>query len=207
MNLLCSFSWLWWSIIGFFAGSFPFSVWLGNLIIRTDIRQFGDHNPGSMNAWKGGGPKLGIPALILDYLKGAIPVYMAAYIFSISDWPLVPVSLAPVCGHAFSPFLKFRGGRGIAVTFGIWSGLTLWEGPTILGAFLAIFLLFQADDRWTFILGMLGLLGYLLWQETASYVYVIWSVNLLVFCIMSRRDLGTLPRPRRWVFKILRRRN
>jgi glycerol-3-phosphate acyltransferase PlsY len=41
--------------------------------------------------------------------------------------------LAPLLGHIFSPFLKFRGGKGLSTTFGIWLGLTLWLGPTVFG--------------------------------------------------------------------------
>lgn len=52
---------------------------------------------------------------------------------------LIPVAVAPLVGHAFSPFLRFRGGKGVTVTFGIWSGLLPGSAPAILGLALVIF--------------------------------------------------------------------
>jgi glycerol-3-phosphate acyltransferase PlsY len=63
-----------------------------------------------------------------------------------------------VFGHAFSPFLRFRGGKGIAATFGVWSALTLWQGPCLLGAlFLLGKFALRLRDAWTVMLGMAGL--------------------------------------------------
>jgi glycerol-3-phosphate acyltransferase PlsY len=59
------------TIFGFFLGSLPFSVWLGQWVLKKDVRQYGDGNPGAANG-KAGGPVLGIIAVILDGLKGAI---------------------------------------------------------------------------------------------------------------------------------------
>ncbi len=123
----------------FLLGAMPFSVWMGRLILRTDVRNYGDGNPGAINAWRAGGYKSGLPAILLDYLKGAVPVSLASLRFGFTGWQLAVVALSPVLGHAFSPFLRFRGGKAVAVTFGIWTGLTLWEGPTILGIFLGNF--------------------------------------------------------------------
>ncbi|NIN63619.1 MAG: hypothetical protein GTO63_02660, partial [Anaerolineae bacterium] len=99
-----------WSLVGFLIGSLPFSVWIGRLFLRTDIRRFGNGNPGAANAWRAGRWQTGIPALLLDYSKGALPVGLAHFKVGLGGWELVPVALAPVLGHAFSPLLHFRGG-------------------------------------------------------------------------------------------------
>ena len=79
-----------WTIVAFLAGSIPFSVWLGRLALRTDIRRYGDHNPGATNVARAGGWQLGALALVLDMLKGAIPVGLAWYWGGLNDWALVP---------------------------------------------------------------------------------------------------------------------
>ena len=122
-----------WAVIGFLSGSVPFAYWITLLLARADVRLYGDGNPGAVNAWKAGGWKCGVPALLLDFAKAAAPVHMAAVYVGLGSWSLIPAALAPVVGHAFSPFLRFRGGKAVAATFGIWAGLTLWEVPIVLG--------------------------------------------------------------------------
>ena len=178
-----------WTIIGFCSGSIPFSYWLGKIFLHTDIRQYGDGNPGAFNAWRAGKYKIGLPALILDYLKGAIPVGLAKYIFGISSFELIPIALSPVLGHAFSPFLKFRGGKAVASTFGIWTGMTLWKGPTVLGIFLEISFLIQKIDAWSVIISMTCLFIYLILRQYDSFVLLIWVGNMLVLIWKHRRDL------------------
>ena len=157
-----------WTVVGFLLGAMPFSYWLGRLILHTDIRNYGDGNPGAVNAWRAGGWRVGLPAMLLDYLKAAIPTGMAHLVFLVSGWGLLPVALAPVLGHAFSPFLGFRGGKALATTFGVWTGLTLWEGPTLLGACLGLFYLLQKEDAWATILGMLAFLAINSWYSSSS---------------------------------------
>jgi glycerol-3-phosphate acyltransferase PlsY len=77
-------------------------------------------------------------------------------------WPLIAVALAPILGHAFSPLLNFRGGKAVAVTGGVWSGLTLWEGPTIGGLLLGVAYLLIAVDGWAVLAAVAGLVAYLL---------------------------------------------
>ena len=64
--------------------------------------------------------------------KGALPVALAYYVFGVSGWGLMPVMLAPILGHAYSPFLRFKGGKAIAVTFGVWTALTVPFGPFVM---------------------------------------------------------------------------
>lgn len=194
-----------WTVLGFLLGAMPFSFWLGRLFVQTDIRRYGDGNPGALNAWRAGGWRAGVPAMLLDFLKGAVPVGLAHFSFGVSGWGLVPVALAPVLGHAFSPFLRFRGGKALAATFGIWAGLTLWEGPTLLGLFSGLFFLPQTADAWSSILGMLCFLAVLLLRQADSTTLVIWAGNMLILLWKQRRDLRQPIRPRPWVSNLLRR--
>lgn len=194
-----------WTAIAFLAGSLPFSVWLPRLVLRADVRGFGDGNPGSANAWKAGGWHVGLPALLLDYLKGAVPVGLAHYVVGLTGWMLVPVALAPVVGHAFSPFLRFRGGKALAVTFGVWTGLILGAGPLILGLFFALFYLVQSNDGWAALLGMVAFAGFLLVQGAGLPPLVAWGGNTLVLVWKHRRELRQPMRPRSWVGRLVDR--
>jgi glycerol-3-phosphate acyltransferase PlsY len=193
-----------WTVIGFSLGSMPFSYWLGRSALRKDIRSYGDGNPGAANAWRAGTWRLGIPAVLLDYLKGAVPVSLACYRYGLSGWHLVPVALAPVLGHAFSPFLRLRGGKAVATTFGIWTGLTLWEGPTILGLSVGFFQRLQAVDAWTVMLGMATWLFWLLLHGAAPALLAVWCGNLAILAWKHRDDLRRPPQWRPWLCRLLR---
>jgi glycerol-3-phosphate acyltransferase PlsY len=195
-----------WLVLGFLSGSLPFSVWLGYLVSRDDIRRYGDGNPGATNAWRAGGWRAGVPALLLDYVKGAGPVALAHYWADLDRWALAGVALATVLGHAFSPFLLFQGGKALATTFGVWTGLTLWVGPTTLGLTLSVAIAINAADAWSVMVGMLGLLTSLLLQQAALPLLVAWAGNLAVLIWKHRRDLRTPVRLRPWVRDLFRKR-
>lgn len=178
-----------WSMIAFLLGSMPFAFWLGRIALRVDIRGYGDGNPGAGNAWRAGGWKVGVPGAILDYSKGAAPVAVGHYVLGLSAWALVPVALAPVLGHAFSPVLRGRGGKAVAVTFGIWSALTLLAGFLTLGLTMGIFWRLQKADGWATVAGLVGLLAYLMIFAPAAYLLAVWTLNAGVIIWKSRRDL------------------
>jgi len=192
-----------WTALGFLLGSMPFALWLGRLLLRTDIRQYGDGNPGVLNAWRAGGWRVGLPAALLEYAKAVVPVGLAHLGLGISSWRLVPIALAPVLGHAASPFLRFRGGRAITVTFGIWTALTLWEGPTVLGVSLGVLFLVLAVDAWSLILGMVSLGAYLLLRQADPTTLVIWLGNMAILLWKQWPDLQQRIRPRSWVSNLL----
>jgi glycerol-3-phosphate acyltransferase PlsY len=194
-----------WTALGFFLGSLPFSVWVGKLAIHADLRGLGDGNPGSANAWRLGGWRVGLPVLALDFLKAALPVGIAHQVGGIAGWNLVPVALAPILGHAWSPFLGFRGGKAVDATFGAWTGLTLWQGPTLLGIILGITYGTQENDGWSVALGMTVFFVCIQIAYDDPVLSSIAAANLLVLAWTHRRDLRNLPRPRAWVVRALGR--
>lgn len=193
-----------WTILGFGLGSVPFSVLVGRAFGGTDIRQFGDGNPGAANAWRAGSWKIGILAFLLDYFKGAVPVGLAHFHGRVSGWDLLPVAMAPILGHAFSPFLRFRGGKGIAVTFGIWTGLTLGEGPILLGLLLGLMYAVLTVEGWAVGLGMLGLIIHFLHHGAAPVILTLGLGNLLLLLWTHRQDLRRPFRLRPWLVKRLK---
>lgn len=178
------------TVAGLLSGSLMFSVWLARMRGR-DVRSVGDGNPGAINAFKSGGAAVGVPSLLLDFLKGALPVAAAYWLLGIRSWPLLPVALAPVLGHAFSPFLRFRGGKAVAVTFGIWAGITLWLGPCLLGAvFLAGKFALRLRDAWTVMLGMAALCVVVPLVRHDAVLLVLALANTAVLAWKLRGELG-----------------
>jgi glycerol-3-phosphate acyltransferase PlsY len=185
---------LFFTLIGYLCGAIPFSVWLGAILIKRDVRQFGDdQNPGAANAWKAGKWRLGLPVLLLDFFKGAIPVGIARYGFGIDGWPLVPIALAPIIGHAFSIFLGFSGGKALAVTFGVWAGVSLYAGPSLLGLFFVLFYFSLDSGAWAAISGALAFGLILLISRQPISMDLIWAGNLLILVWKHRRELRRWP--------------
>jgi glycerol-3-phosphate acyltransferase PlsY len=178
-----------WTVLGLMAGAVPFSVWLGRLALRVDVRAYGDGNPGAANAWKAGGWRLGFAVLALDYFKGAIPVALAHFVCGLSGAGLIAVALAPIVGHAFSPFLRFRGGKAITVSFGVWTALLPPAGPLVLGAMLTLLHYAKARRAWTPILAMAALLAYVLLFAPQPVLLISWLGNTGVLVWKFRREL------------------
>lgn len=175
----------------YLSGSLMFSFWLGKIILKKDIRKSGDANPGASNVFRVGGKIWGFVALTLDYVKGFIPVLLWQNSLNLRGWPLILLAISPVLGHAYSPWLFWRGGKAIAVTFGIWSGLTLWRVPTIFGLILTLTStkIEVSSDGWKVILGMMVVLIFLLLATDYKEYYYIWFLNLLILCHKHWQDL------------------
>jgi acyl phosphate:glycerol-3-phosphate acyltransferase len=123
-------------LAGFALGSIPFSWILARLVGGVDIRTTGSGNVGATNVARTLGWAAGATALLLDAAKGAAAVLVAPWIagFAAPDADLVAGGLA-VLGHMFSPFLLFRGGKGVATGLGAFAVLA--PGP--LAAAVAVF--------------------------------------------------------------------
>ena len=193
--------------MGFVAGSLPFSIWIGRYWLSKDIRAIGDANPGATNVLRAGGRSAAAIALLLDLLKGSIPVGIAYLHFGIDDGWLVPVALAPALGHAFSPLLGGRGGKAVATTGGIWIALTAWEGPTVGGTALAATFYLLGANGWAVSTAIMIMLSYLLltppsWnglmlRPAPKLIAWIGFLNLCIIAWKHRDDLAHPPHLRR----------
>jgi len=188
-----------WAIIGFLSGSLMFSYWIGRRVLHRDIREVGDGNPGATNLIKAGSIPLGIFALLLDALKGALPVAMAKYVLGLTGVPLVIVALSPIFGHAFSPFMRLRGGKGVAVTAGVWTALTLWEAPTLGGILLGLWFSIVEVSGWAVVLMGVCMLAYYLLTNRDPALLAVLVVNLLLVAWKYRADLRKPPGLRPWI--------
>ncbi len=105
-------------ILAYFSGALPNGVFVGKGFRGIDIREHGSNNSGATNAFRVLGAKFGILVLVLDALKGFLPLYIGA-LLGLRGNTLVLLGVSAVVGHTFSPFLNFKGGKGVATSLGI----------------------------------------------------------------------------------------
>jgi glycerol-3-phosphate acyltransferase PlsY len=126
-------------LTAFFLGSLPFGHWLA-LARGVDLREQGSGNTGATNVGRVLGKKWGIFVFVLDLGKGWIAVALAKSVGNLPEAWSVTAGVFAVLGHVFSPWLGFRGGKGVATSAGILIGLAPWVA---LGVALIWFLAFQ----------------------------------------------------------------
>ncbi len=177
----------------FLLGACPFSVILGRWFLHKDIRDYGDGNPGAANVFRAGSQKLGFLAVFLDVTKGIPFVLLAHTVFGLSGLDIVPIAICAILGHAFSPFLQWRGGKAIAVTFGVLVALPQHEAFLAFVALVIIGALLLDNDSWGMTLGATGTLAFLAIIQANSWELLIMLGVLVIFTIKQFQDLRTLP--------------
>ena len=125
------------SAAGYISGSILFARVFGAVFKKDIISQSRDGNPGTANAFMYGGFFCGLFTIIFELLKGFMPVflYLRKDALLFTDLGIAFVMAAPVLGHAFPIFYRFRGGKGIAVSFGSLLGLLPAVTPVSILAF------------------------------------------------------------------------
>ena len=139
----------------YLVGSIPFGVLVAK-VKGIDLMVAGSGNVGATNVARLLGWRLGILVFLLDIAKGTAPVLVAQSIAGMEDYALL-AGLASVIGHMMSPFLKFKGGKGIATSLGVLFGFAPLAGAAGFGVFLVLF----AATRIVSFSSLLGSLGVL----------------------------------------------
>ncbi|MFI3230977.1 MAG: glycerol-3-phosphate 1-O-acyltransferase PlsY [bacterium] len=113
-------------LIGYFIGCLQSAFLVGKLIYKIDIRDYGSGNAGTTNVTRTLGKKAGLFVFIFDVLKGVLAFYICYNLFYTPEqnnsYSLIPATYAgfgTILGHDFPFFLKFKGGKGVATTLGI----------------------------------------------------------------------------------------
>jgi len=113
-------------ILGYIIGSIPTAYWFGKAYKKVDIRDYGSGNVGATNAFRVLGKWPGIAVLILDIIKGIIPTtIIASQLGGGSILLRVLAGVMAIIGHNWTVFLSFKGGKGIATSLGVLTGLTI----------------------------------------------------------------------------------
>ncbi|MBI5835193.1 MAG: glycerol-3-phosphate 1-O-acyltransferase PlsY [Armatimonadetes bacterium] len=116
--------------VAYLFGAVPFGLLIGRAC-GVDVRKAGSGNIGATNVWRTCGAKAGLPAFLLDVLKGLLPVLVARAISP--QWPVLHVAagMASLLGHSCSIFLGGGGGKGVSTSLGFLAALGAW--PAVIG--------------------------------------------------------------------------
>lgn len=190
---------IFWTLFAFVSGSLMFSYWLG-LIAKRNLVEYGDGNPGAMNLWKAAGYRYGLGGIGLDFLKGYLPILWMLSTNDVTGYWIVLPCVAALLGHSFSPFMGWRGGKAIAVSFGVWSALTTFTASLAYAILLVLLLALghwvrrgkpatPVSDGIQVVLGMIFLSVFLLLADYPREILVFWFINVLVLLYTHRREL------------------
>ena len=132
-------------IVAYLLGSLPSAVLVGKLFYKTDVREHGSGNAGATNTFRVLGKKAGIIVFIIDFFKGylaaSLPIFFHS-ILSIEQLQMV-CGLCAVLGHIFPVFAGFRGGKGVATTFGAFVAIFPLAALICAVLFFVLLLLFH----------------------------------------------------------------
>ncbi len=189
-------------LIAFLLGGIPFGLLAGYLAGQGDIRRKGSGNIGATNVWRVAGPGAALFVFIGDIGKGVAAVWLALVFYN-AGWPLSAAASALACGfaavlgHTFSPFLRFKGGKGVNTALGVFVTLMPWETLIAFVVFLLTVLIFRYISLGS-ILGALALAVVswgerLVWHRPVDNWYL-GAVSLLAFLILitHRQNIGRL---------------
>ncbi|MCR4662967.1 MAG: glycerol-3-phosphate 1-O-acyltransferase PlsY [Endomicrobiaceae bacterium] len=131
-------------VLSYLCGAIPFGYIIAKLFKHVDIRTVGSGNPGATNVYRTISKPLGVLTLILDVLKGFIPVYFVFLLNPDYHWMVISVAFVTIIGHVFTIFLNFKGGKGVATACGVFLAIN----PLAVLVCLAVFVLLLAIFRY-----------------------------------------------------------
>lgn len=124
--------------LSYLLGSVPTGLWLGLRLRGVDIRTAGSKNIGATNTMRVLGKRLGAVALTADIAKGLIPVVAFARLAPDAAYLPLLCGIAAILGHTFSLFIRFRGGKGVATSAGVFLGLATWPALIAVSVFAVV---------------------------------------------------------------------
>lgn len=187
-------------VAGYLFGSIPFGYIVGKFN-HIDIRNYGSGNSGTTNAFRTVGRVGGIITFLGDYLKALIPILLIRYVI-FKDEPYMHLAImifgfACVLGHNFPVWLKFKGGKGIAVTAGVCSGFDYFIIPVGIVLFGAIVLITKYVSLGSLLISLVIPFWIIFRMNTDAYYPWLIAVSCLYTIsafIMHRKNIKRLIR-------------
>lgn len=162
-------------VLAYLVGSIPFGLIITRLAGVGDIRQMGSGNIGATNVLRFGGKGAGALTLLLDASKGFLAAWLPFYFLG----PDVAFfsAIAVVLGHMFPPWLKFRGGKGVATFLGVMLGLSWQTGLAAIAAWLIVALAFRYSSLAALVaVALTPVFGWFLGSPQVSSIAIILAV-------------------------------
>lgn len=165
-------------VASYVLGSIPFGLIIGKLWGSIDVRQHGSGNIGTSNVMRTVGKGAAAVVLVLDVLKGTVPVAAAASL-GVPDWVVAATAFCAVAGHTGSVFLKFNGGKGIATALGAAIGIDF----RLALALVAVWVLVLVVTRYISVASLAG---------AACMPFIVWALGHHTPFVVSAAGISLL---------------
>ena len=178
-------------ILAYLLGSIPWGLILARVYSSHDIRLKGSRNIGATNVMREAGALPGLLTLTGDFLKGAIPVYLALLAFGSAngsaDIFLAGVVLAAFLGHLYPLYLKFRdGGKGVATAAGCFTVVSPWAALAAFGVFIVMLFVVRRVSVGS--LAAAATLPAAMWLTTDSVMMLAAACIIAFFIFIRHQD-------------------
>ncbi len=183
-------------IYAYLVGALPTAYVIGRLVRGIDIREYGSGNVGGTNVFYNVGKAWTLPLGVVEiFVKGGSPVWIGMYALDMerSSFGLMGAPLIAIAGNNWSPFLRFTGGRGIALASGALFALAPWELLAFASVAIAGWAIFRSSGVWVYISLALLPLWSLLFGDPAAITW--FCVGILVLVSAKRITSNWTPMP------------
>ena len=174
-------------LLSYLLGSIPFAVVVSRLMGLKDPRSYGSGNPGATNVLRTGNKKAAVFTLIGDAAKGWVAVFAAGLLAARMGLPTGVVAACGVAvfiGHAYSIFLKFKGGKGVATALGVLLGLEPWLALVVAANWLLVAYVSRYSSLAAILSAILAPVYYMLGAKTAWPLHMSYAFGILVIAIV-----------------------
>jgi acyl phosphate:glycerol-3-phosphate acyltransferase len=169
-------------IAAYLIGSLSFAVIVSRLMGLSDPRSYGSKNPGATNVLRSGNKAAAVITLLLDALKGWVPVVLVKWVgadFGLGDGTVAAVGFAAFLGHLYPVFFRFQGGKGVATAAGVLIGISWVLGLATLATWLIVAYFSRYSSLASLAAAVFSPLYYLFGDRAAWYVDK-WILAMLV---------------------------
>jgi acyl phosphate:glycerol-3-phosphate acyltransferase len=187
------------TLAAYLLGSLSFAVIVSKLMGLKDPRTFGSKNPGATNVLRSGSKPAAIVTLLLDGLKGWLPVVLVRWFgkpYGLEDGTVALVGLAAFLGHLWPVFFRFQGGKGVATFIGVVFGIDAWLGLATGLTWLIIAFFFRYSSLASLVAAVFAPCFYLLGDHVQWYAETPIAVSLFVMALLlawrHRENIGRL---------------
>lgn len=152
-------------VAAYLIGSLSFAVIVSRAMGLHDPRSYGSGNPGATNVLRSGSKAAAIATLVLDALKGFVPVVLVKVFgpqFGLGDGSVALVGLAAFLGHLYPVFFGFKGGKGVATALGVLLGISGWLGLAVALTWVLVAALFRYSSLAALVASVLAPVYYVL---------------------------------------------
>jgi acyl phosphate:glycerol-3-phosphate acyltransferase len=176
------------ALAAYLIGSLSFAVIVSRVMGLKDPRTFGSKNPGATNVLRSGSKAAAVVTLVLDALKGLLPVLAVRYFgraYGLEEGTIAMAGLAAFLGHLWPVFFKFRGGKGVATFIGVVFGIDLLLGTATGATWLIIAFFFRYSSLASLVAAVFAPAYYLLgdrvqWYADARIALALFAMAMLL---------------------------